>query len=225
MATSDEDRGGFECEFVGKQPEYIQSDCPVCLLVLKDPFQATCCGYVFCRECIERIRGDNNPCPCCKAKNFKCFEDITLKRSLYGFRIHCTMKDLGCQWMGELGELENHLNYKPSQDKQLEGCLFIEVQCLHCAKPFQRSNIDVHQNDQCVQRPFSCEYCKDYSSCYEDVTTNHWPVCGSYPVQCPNACSNETIERQNLESHVTNDCPLTVIECDFTSVGCEVKLS
>ena len=52
----------------------------------------------------------------------------------------------------------------------------------------------------------------------------HWPVCGSYPVQCPNKCSNETMERQILESHVTNDCPLTVVDCDFKGVGCEIRL-
>ena len=126
--------------------------------------------------------------------------------------------------MGELGELEKHLNSNPSQDKQLEGCQFTEVQCLHCSMSFQRSNVEVHQNDQCLKRPFSCEYCKDHDSTYEDVTTSHWPVCGNYPLQCPNKCSNETIECRSLDSHITNDCPLTIIDCDFKHVGCEVRL-
>ena len=207
------EEGGFDCEFVEKPPKAIQSECPVCLLVLRKPYQATCCGFGFCSVCIERVRADNKPCPCCKEESFDCFEDKRLKRSLNEYRVHCTNKKQGCQWVGELGGLENHLNSTLSHDKQLEGCQFTEVQCLHCAKPFQRSNVEVHQNDQCLKRPFSCEYCKDRDSTYEDVTTNHWPVCGSYPVQCPNNCSSETIKRQDLDSHVASDCPLTIIDC------------
>jgi ferredoxin-thioredoxin reductase catalytic subunit len=30
------------------------------------------------------------------------------------------------------------------------------------------------------------------------------------------------MERQNLESHIANDCPLTIVDCDFKGVGCEV---
>jgi TNF receptor-associated factor 4 len=32
------------------------------------------------------------------------------------------------------------------------------------------------------------------------------------------------MERQSLESHVANDCPLTIVDCDFKSVGCKVRL-
>ena len=217
-------KGGFDCEFVNKPLEPIPSECPVCLLAFREPYQTTCCGYEFCRVCIERVRTVNKPCPCCNAKEFGCFEDKRLKRFLNNFKVHCTNKKQGCQWVGELGELEKHLNSNPSQDKQLEGCQFTEVQCLHCSMSFQRSNVEVHQNDECLKRPFSCEYCKDHDSTYEDVTTSHWPVCGSYPVQCPNKCGNETIERHNLDSHVTNDCPLTIVNCDFKHVGCKVRL-
>ena len=215
--------GGFDCEFVEKPPKAVQSECPVCLLVLKELYQATCCGYGFCRVCIEQVRAGNKPCPCCKADKFESFEDKGRKRLLNEYQVHCTNKKLDCQWVGELGELENHLNSNPPQDK-LEGCQFTRVRCLHCLQPIQRSDVAVHQNDQCQTRPFACEYCKDHDSTYEDVTTNHWPVCGGYPVLCPNKCIDETMERQNLESHIANDCPLTVVDCDFKGVGCEVRL-
>ena len=216
--------GGFDCEFVEKPPKAVQSECPVCLLVLREPYQATCCGYGFCRVCIERVRAENKPCPCCNAEKFDSFEDKGRKRLLNEYQVHCTNKKLDCQWVGELGELENHLNSNPPLDKQLEGCQLTQVQCLHCFQPIQRSDIGVHQNDQCLKRPFACEYCKDHDSTYEDVTTKHWPVCGSYPVQCPNECSDETMERQSLNSHIANDCPLAVVDCDFKGVGCEVRL-
>ena len=35
---------------------------------------------------------------------------------------------------------------------------------------------------------------------------------------------NETIEHQNLESHLTNDYLLTIVDSDFKCFGCEVRL-
>ena len=217
-------KGGIDCKFVEKPPKGIQSDCPVCLLVLRDPYQATCCGYGFCRVCIERVKADNKPCPCCKREGFDCFEDKGRSRSLNEYDVYCTNERQGCRWVGGLGKLEDHLNSKPSQDKQLEGCPFTNVPCLHCSEPFQRSILEIHQNNECPKRPFSCKYCKDYDSNYEDVIHKHWPLCGGYPVQCPKKCSDETMERRNLRSHIDNDCPLKIVHCKFRNIGCEVRL-
>ena len=103
---ADHAEGGFDCEFVEKPAKGVQSECPVCLLVLKEPYQVTCCGYGFCRVCIERVRANNRgkPCPCCKAYRFDCFEDKGRKRLLNDYQVHCANKKQGCQWVGELGE-------------------------------------------------------------------------------------------------------------------------
>ena len=74
-----------------------------------------------------------------------------------------------------------------------------------------------------MKRPFSCEYCHDYDSNFDDVINNHWPVCGFHPVRCPNECGSSPLH-QNLDSHVADECPLTTISCDFVHVGCVVKL-
>ena len=216
-------QGGFDCRFVQKPPEPFQSECPVCLLVLREPHQTSCCGYGFCKRCIEKIKLLNNPCPCCKAEEFNSFADKRLKRSLSGYKVFCTNENEGCEWTGELGELENHLNLDPTKDKQLQGCQFAKVACLYCSEPYQRSNIQTHQNKECPRRPFSCEYCKIFDSTYDDVTINHWPECGYYPVQCPLGCG-ESIERRRYQNHVSDNCVLKCIECEFRQVGCDMKL-
>ena len=215
--------GGFDCRFVEKPPKAVQSDCPVCLLVLKEPHQATCCGYSFCRVCIERIQIRNISCPCCKAEQFDHFPNKGLQRSLDDFKVYCTNKSQGCQWIGELGHLQHHLNLNATEENQLEGCKYAQIQCLFCSKLFERSKVHSHQSDQCSQRPFSCEFCKDFHSHYENVTTNHWPVCGYYPVLCPNKCG-KSFKRQCVGSHVAGECPLTIVNCDFKHVGCDVTL-
>ena len=214
---------GFDCEFVEKPPDTIQSECPVCLQILREPYQAPCCGNSFCRVCIERIKTDNMPCPTCKEYNFETFFDKRLQRSLYGFQVYCSHKQEGCEWKGELGQLDNHLNLSPQPDKQPEGCEYSEIECIYCSELIKRCNIAFHQTDLCPKRPFSCEYCHSYESHYEDVINNHWPVCGYHPVQCPNECGTFP-QRQALENHITRDCPKTFIDCDFHHVGCDVRL-
>ena len=120
---------GFECDFVQKPQNAFQSECPICLLVLREPYQATCCGKSFCKECIEQVREKSEACPACKVENYNLFHNLGLQQSLYDFRVYCTHKSKGCKWIGELRELDNHLNSDPPADKSLQGCPFSEVSC------------------------------------------------------------------------------------------------
>ena len=216
------ERGGYDCEFV-ERPKELETDCPVCLLVLRDPFQASCCGNSFCQSCIKRVQADKKSCPTCNEADFSVFADKRLRRSLYAFQVRCVHQKSGCEWTGELRELERHLNLNPELSKQVVGCAFAAVACTHCREYFQRRHVHAHESESCPQRPFSCDYCEDYKSVNEDVVTNHWPVCKCYPVPCPNECGVSP-ERQNVETHVNTVCPLTVVNCDFHYAGCEVQL-
>ena len=41
---------------------------------------------------------------------------------------------------------------------------------------------------------------------------------------CPNKCG-AIPERQHVEKHVNTECPLTVVDCDFCYIGCDVQLT
>lgn len=215
--------GGYDCKFVEKPPTVVQSECPVCLQILREPYQVDCCGYAFCQVCIHRVKVNNQPCPCCKAEKFNKFEDKRLKQILHDFKVYCTHNNQGCKWTGELKQLHSHLNVNPSKEKQLEGCQFTEIKCLHCSQVAQRYDVRVHQSEECPKRPFKCEYCRNVDSTYEEISTNHWPVCDYYPQLCPNNCG-ETVQRQGLDNHIANDCSMTVVDCDFKHIGCETRL-
>ena len=144
---------GFECDFVEKPPiTFPQSECPICLLVLKEPYQATCCGKSFCKRCIHRIQAANQACPTCNEKNFNLFPNKGLQQPLYDFQVSCTHKSKGCEWTGELRELDNHLNSDPPADKVLQGCPYTLIKCpLDCAgceKGVCRKDIKSHVNDK-----------------------------------------------------------------------------
>ena len=72
-------------------------------------------------------------------------------------------------------------------------------------------------------RPYCCEHCNTFRSNYDDVIVNHWPVCNYFPVLCTNDCG-EFLCRQDLECHIANNCPLTIIDCDFKHIGCKERL-
>ena len=218
-----ENGSGFDCEFVETPPKSIQSECPVCLLVLREPYQATCCGYSFCEVCINRIKDASRPCPCCKKTEYTIFPNKGLQRSLNDYKIHCTQKKKGCEWVGELLGLDMHLNRDPQSNDQLKGCGYIEIKCLYCPKHFQRSAIESHQSELCPERPSTCQHCKTFQSSFESLKIQHWPVCGAYPIPCPNSCGR-TIRREELSKH-RRFCTLEVVDCDFKHVGCMEKLT
>ena len=223
----EENSGGYDCDFVEKPPEAIQAECPVCLLILKEPCLISYCGHKFCRECIERVKKDDKPCPLCGEQDFTFMRERGLERFLKGLEVWCAHKDEGCEWKGELGKLQEHVNQDPctSPGLQLNGCEFVAAECMYkCGEWFQRCHIATHQKEQCKKRSFTCEYCRDYASTFEDVTETHYRQCGKYPVACPNDCGTHKMERQDLEGHLRDKCPLALVDCPFHYAGCETKL-
>ena len=136
----------------------------------------------------------------------------------------CSNKESGCDWQGELGQLDQHLNGKPNNDKLSVGCAYTEVKCLYCNKPFPRCKIEHHQTSQCAERPFTCSLCEEYESTYSDVVINHSPVCKCRPVECPNSCGTNNLQHQHLEEHISTQCPLSYVECEFSDAGCDAKV-
>lgn len=120
---------GFDCDFAEDVTRGVQAKCPICLLVLREPYQATCCGKSFCRTCIQKVKAISKHCPMCKETHYNLFHDKGLQQALYDFHVHCSHKSKGCDWTGELRELEIHLNSDPSADKSLEGCSFTVIDC------------------------------------------------------------------------------------------------
>ena len=130
-----------------------------------------------------------------------------------------------------VGRAGKALEREPDSQRKptIAGCNFVEVNCAHCAQQFQRHSLDTHENTECRLRPYSCDHCGEFATTFEDVVTNHHPVCERYPLPCPNKCDEipagfkYAIERRDLERHVKEECLLTVVECDFHYAGCKTR--
>ena len=195
----------------------------MCLCVLREPYLVDCCGYSFCRSCIEMVKSENKPCPLCAVQFTTCIPDKRLQRTLNDFQVYCAHKEDGCEWVGSLGTLTQHLNAKPlGEGERLSGCQLTSIVCKHCFDHTRRQDMVKHETF-CPQRPYSCDFCDNFTSTFEDVTFNHLPICPDRPVSCPNGCELSP-KAKLLEDHL-KECYFEVIECPFSYAGCTERLS
>ena len=218
MATFDVSE---EYDFVEQPPG--ECFCPVSFAVLLEPYQTRCCGNHLSQEAYQRLQGQ--PCPVCREENLTAVDDKFHKRKVLSLKVRCPHKAEGCEWEGELGSLEQHLNTTSIR----EGCQYVAVKCpnfdffISCHERVQRRDLEEHMSQHCPVRAFTCQYC-NYEATYQEVTKEHWPVCEKYPLPCPNECGEEKIRRKHLKGHLEQTCPLEVIQCEYSYAGCGAQL-
>ena len=200
----------YKYQFVSPPPDDVI--CPLCLDIVEEPHQFTCCGHHICKKCGDKLKQQATTphCPMCRHNEYGTVYDKYFERNVLNkLTIWCTK---GCGQKVELGQLKNHLPQCPCVQ---EDCPY------ECGQQQQRQYIEEHK-EKCPKRPFICGYCK-YQSTYEVIVNEHYPVCDKYPIICPNECSGDEIERGMLQDHI-DKCPYQVVECEFSHVGCQEKV-
>ena len=131
-----------EIKFLERPPK--ESECPVCLQVMTKPVLSSCCGHHFCQACIDHAIDRNHICPLCNEQGFTTFLDKNCERKIKALKVSCKLKFRGCEWVGELGRLEHHL------DMKMGDCEFVEVECefssLGCTVKIPRKDLAQHYN-------------------------------------------------------------------------------
>ena len=206
-------------------PQELQTECAICLHVVREPYLVDCCGYRFCRVCVEtEARKTQWPgflgadCPLCK-KKFTTVPDKLLGRTLKQKHVYCQNKDLGCKWVDELSQLEKHLKLNPnrgiSDDDRLRGCRFVQLKCSYCDDLIERREMKNHESS-CPQRPITCTYCRKSTASADDLC-RHLDICPSFPVSCE-AC-DRVCKHIGLKDHIVKSCPCTQIKCKYYDIG------
>ena len=137
------DSGGYDVEFLEVPPE--DYECLVCLLVLREPQMVSCCGVKFCKRCIDRVIQAGKPCPHCKDESFRYMAEKQLHRRILDLKVKCYERKKGCNWEGELRQLQKHHG---------DRCPYEEIECkLGCGEHFQRQCLESHEMDECSRRP------------------------------------------------------------------------
>ena len=208
-----------ELFFAEEIPKHVEIECPVCLNILRDPHQVTCCGNNFCESCIERVKAGDGACPMCKKKNYQSFADTKCLRIINGLQVYCLNQKEGCQWKGELKYISTHTN----RGKREGECLYQEVKCRYeeCESKSQRHHLDLHEENSCPQRPFKCEHCNTEGT-HHFITEEHVKNCLKVPTACPNKCTDALMPKDNVPAHLSK-CPLQPVDCVFSWAGCKER--
>ena len=202
--------GGYQCEFVGPVPEELL--CKSCKLVPKKLNRTDCCEERFCQACIDPVLKDKKPCPSCGEADFSTFFTKASQKKILAFQVCCAMKQKGCEWVGQLEQLDAHLD---------TDCQYVDVECpSKCDKKVQKRNLATHLEMDCHKREFMCPYCT-YKATFEIVSNVHWPECLLFPLKCPNRCG-VTCEREFFDDHMQL-CSLEEVECEVSFAGCKEK--
>ena len=135
--------GGYDCSFIEEPPHTLM--CPVCLLSLREPHLISCCGKKVCKFCISRVQLAGQPCPFCRTPEFQTMIDRDVERQVLSLKVYCDNKEDGCTWIGELRQLERHL----------DTCFYHDnVSCKYkCGLRCPQQQILIHERDECELRP------------------------------------------------------------------------
>ena len=95
--------GGYDYKFVDDEPpnKYI---CTICTLVSCDPQQASCCGNVYCKSCLQQLKGKTFKCFSCRHDlTNKYFPDRRADLEIKSLQVYCTNNKRthkSCSWKG-----------------------------------------------------------------------------------------------------------------------------
>ncbi len=204
MATSEKEcQYGYQCTF--KDAVNTTYKCSSCNQVAKDLSVTSCCGEFFCQPHLKQLKEEKKKCSKCN----KDFIDTPLKpiqNEILKLVVFCTMKKQGCDWEGQLKDLDEHE----------DSCKCFIVQCPNKCDQDQitRSQLAEHLESECPNRDYTCPHC-NFKGTHVSVTKEHIPQCVSSPVKCPHNCGAQGT-RDNMETH---ECHM----CRFSFAGCKER--
>ena len=141
----------------------------------------------------------------------------TGEREIKALEVKCNYQDRGCQWVGELGNLETHLL----------SCGYTLVRCTNKCKidshvtEVMKKDLQDHLTNKCPKRQYQCPHCKE-SGEHHERTTSHLEICPQFEVPCPNDECRLSIPRCEVSTHCSI-CDHEPISCKYAEVGCKKK--
>ena len=198
----------------------IDYQCPICTEPLTEPYLSIECGHHLCQQCRDCLLSiGKTECPTCHEPDvlMNAVLEKYLQRVVKSLKVRCSDYKEGCEWVGELRDLYDHLD--PAKGRCVIACPF---PCLFCSSRYTRiSEVREHSHRHCHKRMISCENCGYYNT-FTIVTEKHYPICPWSPIDCPNEhCPVEGLRRHQLEQHL-NECSYQLVDCPNT--GCSVRL-
>ena len=132
-------------------------------------------------------------------------------------KVECDNLENGCQWTGELRELETHL----------QSCGHTLISCTNeCGNSNQivkvlRKDLQDHLTNECPRRQYQCPYCEETGE-HQEITTSHFKICPLIAVKCQNLGCTAIMFHCELSAH-RSTCDYEHVSCKYAEVGCKER--
>ena len=199
-----------------KEPETWYT-CIICHELAEAPLQTTCCAQTLCNNCNDTCRKRNlETCPQCRKVHWETSPDARLTRLIGDLEVLCHNHLKGCQWQGELRDMQDHLSRK---------CDFELIQCPGgCSLMIERRHLAQHMRVECLDARVKCFFCNT-AMLKRNLLYHHHKVCANWPALCPNMCKEgKSWTRSELTRHLQAGCDEETVKCKYASAGCSVQL-
>ena len=140
------------------------------------------------------------------------------ERDILSLNALCDNTPSGCEWVGELRSLDEHL---ATCDFTLLPC---PNECHNRSKVVQllRKNMEKHTKEECPRRQYKCPHCQEAGE-YRDMTTKHLHKCPMIEIPCPKRRCTTRIVRRDLPKH-RQECMFEKVPCKYSTIGCEEEV-
>ena len=139
-------------------------------------------------------------------------------RNVKTLKVQCNNLENGCQWVGELGKLEEHMEF----------CDAVHIPCPNACTDIQGQTVDIlrrnlqeHLTNECPRRKHQCPHCEEMGE-YGERTTSHLETCPMMIVQCSNHGCDAVLFRCDISTHSLT-CDYEPVSCKYAEVGCEER--
>ncbi|KAI6646807.1 TNF receptor-associated factor 4 [Oopsacas minuta] len=208
------------CRVQGKEGEYrgYRKDILTEKLTHREIALLVCkrCKGILREACIST--SGEQFCECCRNHeelyiSYRSYEQTSpnthVRDTVLSLKCSCPLQKRGCEWLGTLGECENHLDV----------CRHVYEKCkLECKIVLSRHELKIHVSEKCNFRQISCEHCKkDFRVC--DMS-NHLKKCPKIRMTCEQKCGT-VMCREDMAQHLKKDCGRVVEKC---KLGCGIEL-
>ena len=129
--------------------------------------------------------------------------------------------DRGCEWEGTVGTLKKHLT----------TCEFALIPCpkeckgedAKVIRQLMRKDVKIHLQNDCPNRDDECEYC-GMKGTYENIKEGHDKICKKKILPCSNVECKKKVRREDMDTHVNDDCEYTTVPCKYENIGCSKRM-
>ena len=145
--------GGYDNTFVDAPPDRLV--CKICHLPCREAQQSECCGNIYCKDDIDRLKATTSlhlECHTCHAEDFVTYPNLAIDHEIQQLMVQCPDKeDSGCNWVGRLKDLDRHYSYGREYETECEkNKTAVKHRLLHSHTAEQCCKKNVKLNDSAI---------------------------------------------------------------------------